>query len=237
MCVCLQEEKREQKFADIITAIVQSVKESCSCTFSQANVQNREFSCRSIENTVVFRAEIIYDNPEQNGYRARDLVKFVSAWAQRGTSIVVDSTRLDVDPACPTQLESLQDGDCEVSRVEATTVNTEATITPTVNTIIFSAAIGGGCLTFLLVIFIIVMAIILVRCKRRKESDKRYDNMLTKSIPYSAKFSRVFNFANFANFQLFAKIFQQKFLTHGVWSARAANSQNKNLQKLLFAKI
>ena len=178
LCVYLQEEKREQKFADIITAIVQSVEESCSCTFSQANVQNREFSCRSIENTVVFRAEIIYDNPDQNEYRARDLVTFVSAWAQSGTSIVVDSTRLDVDPACPTRLESLQDGDC---RTEATTVNTEATITPTVNTIIFSAAIGGGCLIFLLVIFIIVMAIILVRCKRRKESDKRYDNVLTKS--------------------------------------------------------
>ena len=28
------------------------------------------------------------------------------------------------------------------------------------------------------------------------------------SIPYSTKFSRVFNFANFANFQLFVKIFQ-----------------------------
>ena len=181
LCVCLQEEKREQKFADIITAIVQSVEERCSCTFSQANVQNREFSCRSIENTVVFRAEIIYDNPDQNRYRARDLVKLVSVWAQSGTSIVVDSTRLDVDPACPTRLESLQDGDCEVSRTEAITVNTEATITPTVNTIIFSAAIGGGCLILLLVIFIIVMAIILVRCKRRKESDKRYDNVLTKS--------------------------------------------------------
>ena len=183
MCICLQEEKREQKFADIITAIVQSVEESCSCTFSQANVQNHEFSCRSIENSVVFRAEIIYDNPDQNGYRARDLVTFVSAWAQSGTSIVVDSTRLDVDPACPTQLESLQDGDCEVPRVEATltpTVNTEATITPNVNTIIFSAAIGGGCLILLLVIFIIVVAIILVRCKRRKESDKRYGNMILK---------------------------------------------------------
>ena len=174
MCVCLQEEKREQKFADIITAIVQSVEESCSCTFSQANVQNREFSCRSIENTVVFRAEIIYNTPDQNGYRARDLVTFVSAWAQSGTSIVVDSTRLDVDPACPTQLGSLQDGDCEVPTVEATS-------TPTVHTIIFSAAIGGGCLILLLVIFIVVMAIILVRCKRRKESDKRYDNMLAKS--------------------------------------------------------
>ena len=32
-------------------------------------------------------------------------------------------------------------------------------------------------------------------------------------IPYSAKFVQVCNFENFANFQSFAKIFQQKFLT------------------------
>ena len=105
------------------------------------------------------------------------MVTFVSAWAQSGTSIVVDSMRLDVDPTCPTQLESLQDGDCEVPTVEATAI-------PAVNTIIFSAAIGGGCLILLLVIVIIVTAIILVRSKRRKESEKRYDtvhNMLTKS--------------------------------------------------------
>ena len=41
------------------------------------------------------------------------------------------------------------------------------------------------------------------------------------NIPYSAKFLRVFNFANF---QLFAKIFKQKFLTCGVQCARAASS-------------
>ena len=103
------------------------------------------------------------------------MVTFVSAWAQSGTSIVVDSMRLDVDPACPTQLESLQDGDCEVPTVGATAI-------PTVNTIIFSAAIGGGCVILLLVIVIIVTAIIVVRSKRRKESEKRYDtvhNILT----------------------------------------------------------
>ena len=32
-------------------------------------------------------------------------------------------------------------------------------------------------------------------------------------VPYCSKFSRVFNFANLANFPLFVKIFQRKFLT------------------------
>ena len=40
-------------------------------------------------------------------------------------------------------------------------------------------------------------------------------------IPYSAKFLRIFNFANFKNFQPCAKIFQRKFLTRGVQCACA----------------
>ena len=47
---------------------------------------------------------------------------------------------------------------------------------------------------------------------------------------YSAKFSWVFNFANFANFQLFVKIFQRKFLTPDVQCAIIST-------KLLFQKI
>ena len=43
-------------------------------------------------------------------------------------------------------------------------------------------------------------------------------------VPYSAKFSRVFNFADFMDFQPFVKVFQQKFVTHGVQCARVANS-------------
>ena len=104
----MQDERRTEKFTDIVSAVVQEVQMSCSCSFTEANIRNNEFSCRSIANTVVFRAEIIYT-------RAEDLVTLVSAWAQSGTSIVVDSTRLDIDPTCPTQLGSFQDDDCELS--------------------------------------------------------------------------------------------------------------------------
>ena len=45
-------------------------------------------------------------------------------------------------------------------------------------------------------------------------------------IPYSAKFSWVFNFANFANFQLFVKLFQRKFLTRNLQFLRARASMD-----------
>ena len=180
----LQDERRAQKFMDIVSAVVQQVQMRCSCNFTETNIQNYEFSCRSIENTVVFRAEIIYTSLQQARYRAENLVTLVSGWAQSGTSIVVDSTRLDVDPACPTQLGSFQDGDCVLTDTPATdttsadTTGTDTTSTDTTST----ATVGGNVATFaslgvvvgvvcvLLIICSIIIIIFVVQRKRKHQT-------------------------------------------------------------------
>ena len=131
----MQDERRTEKFMEIVSAVVLQVQMRCSCSFTEANIRNNEFSCRSIANTVVFRAEIGYTSSQQGGYRAENLVTLVSAWAQSGTSIVVDSTRLDIDPTCPTQLGSFQDDDCVLSDPTGTdTTVTDITGTDTTST-------------------------------------------------------------------------------------------------------
>ena len=53
----------------------------------------------------------------------------VLAWAQSATSIIVESTWLDIDPTCPTRLESFQDDDCEFITTNTTeTVSTRIAI-------------------------------------------------------------------------------------------------------------
>ena len=147
-CFALQDERRTEKFMDIVSAVVQQARMRCLCDFTKTNIRNYEFSCRSIENTVVFRAEIIYTSLQQARYRADSLVTLVSAWAQSAASIVVDSTRLDVDHTCPTQLGSFQDDDCVLIITDSTrseTVPTRITtneIEPT-GTISTSADITG----------------------------------------------------------------------------------------------
>ena len=175
----LQDERRTQKFMDIVSAVVQQVQMRCLCSFTETNVQNYEFSCRSIENTVVFRAEIIYTSLQQARYRADNLVTLVSGWAQSRTSIVVDSTRLDVDPACPTQLGSFQDGDCELTNTPATdptgtdTTGTDTTSTDTTTTVggnvTTFASLGGafGVVCVLLIICSIIIIIFVVQRKRK----------------------------------------------------------------------
>ena len=143
---------------DIVSAVVLQVQMSCSCSFTEANIRNNEFSCRSIANTVVFRAEIIYT-------RVEDIVTLVSAWAQSGTSIVVDSTRLDVDPTCPTQLGSFQDDDCELTGTVGGNVAT-------------FAALGGafGVVCVLLIISSIIIIVFVVQ-RKRKHRTFRYNRL------------------------------------------------------------
>ena len=144
---------------DIVSAVVQEVQMRCSCSFTETNIRNNEFSCRSIANTVVFRAEIIYTSLQQARYRAENLVTLVSGWAQSGTSIVVDSTRLDVDHTCPTQLGSFQDGDCELTDTPGTVGGNVATFA--------SLGVVVGVLCVLLIICSIIIIIFVVQRKRK----------------------------------------------------------------------
>jgi len=105
-------------------------------------------------------------------------VAFVSAWVQSGTSIVVDSMRLDVDSACPTQLESLEAGDCELP---TNTVTTDL-VNGSVSTIIVGAAVGG-CLLLVIVIGGLFAVLILVQRNRKKRSLSPKDDFECPQLP------------------------------------------------------
>lgn len=104
---------------------------------------------------------------------------FVSAWVQSGTSIVVDSMRLDVDSACPTQLESLEAGDCELP---TNTVTTDL-VNGSVSTIMIVGAAVGGCLLLVIVIGGLFAVLILVQRNRKKRS-LRYVKLLVFNTDY-----------------------------------------------------
>ena len=165
---------------DIVSAVVQQVHMRCLCNFTETNIRNYEFSCRSIENTVVFRAAIIYNGSQQGRNRAEDLVTLVSAWAQSETSIVVDSTRLDVDPTCPTQLGSFQDDDCQL-------VLTDPTGTDITGNVATVAALGGalGVIGVLLIICSIMLIVFVVQ-RKRKQRIPRYCPVLETACVKSA---------------------------------------------------
>jgi len=172
----LQDERRTRKFNDIVSAVVQQVQMRCSCNFTETNIQNYEFSCRSIENTVVFRAEMIYTSLQHARYTADNLVTLVAGWAQSETSIPVDLTRLDIDPTCPTQLRLFQDGDCELTNTPGTdTTGTDSTSTDPTATVggnVATFASLGGAVGVVCVLLIICSIIIIIFVVQRKKKHK-----------------------------------------------------------------
>ena len=143
---------------DIMSAVVELVETMCSCIFTEDDIMNTEFSCRSVENTVVFRGEIVY-TPDR--FTAEDLVVFISQWVQDGASIVVDGIRLDVDSTCPAELESFSSEDCET--MEETTgggQESDASLAAIVGSVL-----GGVCL---LLLVILVIGAVCVMKRRRK---------------------------------------------------------------------
>ena len=148
-----QADNKEKKTLDIVTGVVELAETTCSCMFDGDHIVNREFSCRSDENTVVFRGEIVYTSDGES--TAGSLVVFISQWVQDGASIVVDGVRLDVDSMCPAELESFSSEDCET--MEETTGGGQESDTSV--GVIVGSVLGGVCL--LLVILVIGMVIVL----------------------------------------------------------------------------
>ena len=131
----------------------------CSCTFTKDNIQNNEFSCRSIENAVVFRAEIVYTDFT---YTAAELVDFVSQWVQSAPSFVVgpSMSRVNVDTNCPAQLDSFLSEDC---------VSMDQEKTQSIGAIIGGALAGVGAIFIFTFIIVAVLFI-----QKRKQKSYRY---------------------------------------------------------------
>jgi len=148
-----------------VSAVVKSIQRDCSCNFTEANIPNFEFSCRSVENTVVFRAEIIYTAFGVDPYTADGLVALVSTWAQSGTtSISVDSTRLDVDPSCPIQLQSFEAGDCESETVTGEPAASGVNV----------AALGGAIGTVIVLLILVTAVLVVVTLLQRTRKWKKF---------------------------------------------------------------
>jgi len=108
----------------------------CSCQFTVENIAEETFSCRAskldpnFENTVVYRAKI---TPQVlvSVLDANDILEIIETWVQSGATIVVNHLTLNIDPNCPTTLESFHTEDCFIMSTAAVTTTTGTTMTRT----------------------------------------------------------------------------------------------------------
>ena len=108
----------------------------CSCNFNVDNIVEEVFSCRAstmdpnLEKTVVYRAKVTPQLPV-SVTDANDIVQIIRTWIQSAPSIAVNRLILNIDPNCPTTLESFDAEDCLVKTTTTTTTTSVAIITTT----------------------------------------------------------------------------------------------------------
>ena len=91
--------------------LAQELAQLCTtCGLTAANIKDDEFSCHGgLTNFIVYRARIVGTDT----YSAPGLVSLMQSWVGSGrASIMVQSSRLHLDPTCDAYLDTLQSPDC-----------------------------------------------------------------------------------------------------------------------------
>ena len=153
----------------------------CSCEFTSNNVIDDAFSCQGsqgeFEDTVVYRAMITLQVPASIT-DADSIVTNINQWVQTKPRVRVDGVILDVDPDCPTMLDSFNSDDC-VTEEPSNQANPTSTSSSPVGVIIGTAAAIS--VAVVVVIVLIIVIIILVYC-RRKSTYRYYQEYIIQSI-------------------------------------------------------
>ena len=90
-----------------------------TCGLTPANIKEDEFSCRGgLTKQIVYRGRIVGTEV----YSATGLISLIQSWVASGrASLMIQSSRLHVDPTCLASLDSLRSSDCPITSQPITT--------------------------------------------------------------------------------------------------------------------
>ena len=132
--------------------LVNELNRLCSCGLTVANLKDSVFSCANgLVLQAVYRARIL----GTDNYSCRDLVSLIQSWIKNGSaSINVGNFRFQLDPSCPSSLDSPFSPDCIGQHIIVTTTSTP--------TVISSSATGGEIGVIVVGLLIALLLIVLI---------------------------------------------------------------------------
>ena len=161
--------------------LAQELAQLCpACGLTVANIKDDEFSCRGgLTKQIVYRARIVGTDT----YSAPGLVSLMQSWVGSGrASIMVQSSRLHLDPTCSSSLDTLKAPDCEVLQRPTDSTEPTRSTKPNSKTEPFQSGssgvsvgeIGGiavgGVIVVLLAILILLIAVVIMSKMKTKLS-------------------------------------------------------------------
>ena len=109
----LTEGRNKDNLINVRNGLAEELEHLCpTCDLSIANIKDDEFSCRGgLTKQIIYRARIVGTDT----YSAPGLVSLMQSWVGSGmASIMVQSSRLHLDPTCDASLDTLKAPDCKV---------------------------------------------------------------------------------------------------------------------------
>ena len=147
----------------------------CSCNFNADNIIDDTFSCRASQeqfrNTVVYRAMITLQVPASMT-DADYFVILLSDWVESKPSVRVNRITVELDPNCPTMLDSFDSNDCEASPDQTNPSPSAASSSSSSSS---SVGIIIGAVIAAVVILLLITAIVIIIMYHRHKLSYRYE--------------------------------------------------------------
>ena len=170
------------KLQDILKETAATLEPQCQCQVRTTYITDAEVSCPPERSTdVIFRARL-NSAPYVSDL---ELITYLQHWVSSGTAtVLVETSRLDVDPMCPTLIQSFNDPLCsavtEPTEVPTTVEILQPDSTPLIGIV---GPIIGALFAGVLLIVIIIIGIQIFKCfSRSKHYPIRSD---TVAVNYS----------------------------------------------------
>ena len=145
--------------------LAQELAQLCPiCGLTVANIKDDEFSCREgLTRQIVYRARIVGTDT----YSGPGLVSLMQSWVGSGkASIMVQSSRLHLDPTCDAYLNTLQSSDCpprEQSLLTSPSLEfTEMTILSGHDSESAEAGVIAGSISAVVVVTLAIISVLLI---------------------------------------------------------------------------
>ena len=106
----MQDLLQKDKLNSIRDGVLAAIESLCLCILPVNTIDNAVFSCRDSNTAVVYKAHISITN---NLMSSNQMLHLISKWVKTSPSVIVLRTLLQLDPSCPTELETLLSDDCQ----------------------------------------------------------------------------------------------------------------------------
>ena len=141
--------------------------EICQCGFSRETFHNADataaFQCfDNSPNAITFRGEIgvaLTANSSQ-------VISYMEKWVATNPTIVIQSSRLNVDGKCNVKINSFNDPECS----SMTSTMNDGANSSAITGIIVGVAVGGVIATFIIAASLAVIVVLLVKTCQKKAS-------------------------------------------------------------------